>query len=91
MLRIECTERFSEFLEYDFVEGTSNTDFIFLTSFVSDKMERQFERLRLNGNAVQIVPLTDDPLPSYADPVQPAASNEESLNPEHDESETKGA
>lgn len=65
MLLIESRERFFDFMEYDLLQSTSNTDFIVITSYVSDKMERQFERLRQNGNAVKVVPLTDDPLPSY--------------------------
>ncbi|MDF2714286.1 MAG: hypothetical protein K0R28_1211 [Paenibacillus sp.] len=86
MLQIERTEGFSEYLDYDLLQGTSNTDFIFLTSYVSDKMERQFERLRQNGNAVQIMPLTDDPLPAYS----PSAAESMDLGA-RDASETKGA
>ncbi|TMV50836.1 DUF58 domain-containing protein [Paenibacillus mesophilus] len=88
MLQIERTEGFSEYLDYDLLQGTSNTDFIFITSFVSDKMERQFERLRLNGNAVQIMPLTDDPLPAYADRMEAAPS---AADNELEASEAKGA
>jgi uncharacterized protein (DUF58 family) len=68
MLLIESTERFHDFMEIDLLQGTTSTDFIVITSFVSDKMEQQFERLRQNGNAVSVVPLNDDPLPSYDTP-----------------------
>lgn len=71
MLVIERSEDFAEFMEYDLTQGTSNTDFMIITSYVSEKMERQFERLRQTGNAVQVIPLADDPLPSYAQPEEP--------------------
>lgn len=64
MLLIERTIGFAEFIEYDLLQGTSNTDFILITSYVSDKMERQIERLRQNGNAVQIVMLEEGPIRS---------------------------
>ncbi|RKN82221.1 DUF58 domain-containing protein [Paenibacillus ginsengarvi] len=67
MLQIERSEDFSDFLEYDLLEGTKSTDFIVITSYVSEKMERQFDLLRHSGNAVQIVSLTDAPLPSYGE------------------------
>lgn len=79
-LLIECTERIADFIEHDLLQGTSSTDFIFITSFVSDRMERQLERLRQNGNAVQIVPLTDDPLPSYRNESPSAAADPDSPN-----------
>ncbi|MBD2864512.1 DUF58 domain-containing protein [Paenibacillus oceani] len=61
MLLIERTTGFAEFIEYDLLQGTSNTDFIVITSYISENMERQFERLRYNGNAVQVVMLEEGP------------------------------
>ncbi|MFB9751087.1 DUF58 domain-containing protein [Paenibacillus hodogayensis] len=75
MLQIERTEDFAEFMEHDLLQGVSGTDYIILTSYVSDKLEGVFERLRLNGNAVRIVPLTDEPLPSYDYPVSSSSAS----------------
>jgi len=66
MLVVARTIDFADFLEYDLLAGTSSTDFVIFTSYVSEKMERHIERLRRNGNAVEIVMLTDDPLPSFS-------------------------
>ncbi|MEF3303964.1 DUF58 domain-containing protein [Paenibacillus sp. GYB003] len=89
MLLIERSEDFAEFLEYELLQNTTNTDFLVLTSFVSEKMERQFERLRRNGNAVQVIPLTDAPLPSYGP--DDAASAESGEPGDAGAAEPKGA
>jgi hypothetical protein len=60
MLVIERSMDFSDFLETEIGNAATNTDYILITSYVSAKMEGQIERLKQNGNAVDIVPLTDD-------------------------------
>jgi uncharacterized protein (DUF58 family) len=48
---------FDAFLEEEVRAGTTNTDFILITPFVNEKIERQLRLLRLRGNAVEIMPL----------------------------------
>ena len=59
-LLIVRSQPFDEFLQTDIDETRSNTDYIFITAFVSDKIQYQVERLERNGNAVIVLPLLDD-------------------------------
>lgn len=88
MLAIESTERFGDFLERELLSSTTRMDYVLLTSFVSERMERQFEQLRQNGNAIEVIPLTDDPLPRYAT-VDPTAEEAVGHTAEADRSQSQ--
>ncbi|WP_127585027.1 DUF58 domain-containing protein [Paenibacillus koleovorans] len=54
------SDSIGQFLEQDVNSGVSNMDIIVITAFVSDEMQGLIDRLRLQGNAVEIVPLTQE-------------------------------
>lgn len=58
-LVIARSSAFDLFLQVDAEAGVSNTDFVLITTHVSERMQREIERLKENGNAVDIVPLAD--------------------------------
>lgn len=51
---------FSTFIEEDIIKGVTDRDFLFITCYVSEDMERQINKLRKLGNSVEIVRLTAD-------------------------------
>ena len=61
MLVIGASEEFSVFLQYDLEQGTANTDFIILSSYISEEMDDVFVQLRKNGNSVQVLPIEGGP------------------------------
>lgn len=56
-LEMGISKDFSTLLEEDIDNRVSNTDFLMITSFVSDKLRQTFSKLQELGNAVEIVPL----------------------------------
>jgi uncharacterized protein (DUF58 family) len=54
-LVIERQVTFYTFLEEDIVSGITGTDFLFITSYISERMENQIAKLRERGNAVEIL------------------------------------
>jgi hypothetical protein len=61
MLVIGASEEFTVFLQYDLEQGTANTDFIILSSYISEEMDDVFEQLRKNGNSVLVLPIDGGP------------------------------
>lgn len=59
-LVIALSQPFDAFLEEEAAMETRNTDFVFITAYVDEKIQAQIDRLRDLGNTVGIVPLTKE-------------------------------
>lgn len=57
MARLEIARSvpFDTLLEQDVIEGRSNTDYLLITSYVSDNIQNQINQLKRRGNAVEIL------------------------------------
>jgi len=59
-LILECRQSFHAFLDTDLLNPVTSTDYVVITTYMTDKIESKLDQLRRNGNSVQIVLLTKD-------------------------------
>src|SRR5699024_1654876 len=54
-LKLGVTTYFDFFLEEDIKEGRTNTDYLLITSMMTEKMKEAIQRLEMAGNRVEIM------------------------------------